>query len=81
MVRFDSSILLLGKKEYQSPPASALSTIKYLHNAGAKVILVGSWSWDINLRLSSAESAAGDYSCFWFIDEAAFHSSFFGIKS
>ncbi|CAA3029599.1 phosphoglycerate kinase, cytosolic-like isoform X1 [Olea europaea subsp. europaea] len=58
MVRFDSSILLLGKKEYQSPPASALSTIKYLHDAGAKVILVGSWSRDINLGLSSAESAA-----------------------
>ncbi|CAA2980848.1 phosphoglycerate kinase, cytosolic-like isoform X1 [Olea europaea subsp. europaea] len=58
MVRFDSSILLLGKKEYQSPPASARSTIKYLHKAGAKVILVGSWSWDNNLRLSSAESAA-----------------------
>ncbi|KAL2487370.1 Phosphoglycerate kinase [Abeliophyllum distichum] len=58
MVRFDSRILPLGKKEYQSPPASALSTIKYLHNAGAKVILVGSWSGDINLRLSSAEYVA-----------------------
>ncbi|KAL0409960.1 UNVERIFIED_CONTAM: Phosphoglycerate kinase [Sesamum latifolium] len=52
MVRFDSMVLLQGKKGHQ-PPANAFSTIKYLYEAGAKVVLVGGWSKTINSRFSS----------------------------
>jgi phosphoglycerate kinase len=44
MVRFDSNILL--KQEYNQKNHSdfnALFTIKYLHEAGANVILVSDW--------------------------------------
>ncbi|XP_024985810.1 phosphoglycerate kinase, cytosolic-like isoform X2 [Cynara cardunculus var. scolymus] len=37
---------------------SALSTIKYLHEAGAKVILMSSWSVKTNSKLLSAESVS-----------------------
>ncbi|XP_020553516.1 uncharacterized protein LOC105174272 isoform X1 [Sesamum indicum] len=53
MVRFDSMVLLQGRKGHQSPPANAFSTIKYLHEAGAKVVLVGGWRETINSRSSS----------------------------
>ncbi|XP_073155078.1 uncharacterized protein [Henckelia pumila] len=52
MVRFDS-IILLHRKEDQSPQASALYTIKYLYEAGARVIMVGSWSKTTNSSLPS----------------------------
>ncbi|XP_073317189.1 uncharacterized protein [Primulina huaijiensis] len=52
MVRFDS-IVLLHEKEDQSPPANALYTIKYLYEAGARVIMVGSWSETTNSSLPS----------------------------
>ncbi|KAL8040403.1 hypothetical protein ABFS82_10G092900 [Erythranthe guttata] len=52
LVRFDAVILLHGNL---SPPANAFSTIKYLYEAGAKVILVGSW----NENTGSNESVAG----------------------
>ncbi|KAL4576613.1 hypothetical protein LXL04_012709 [Taraxacum kok-saghyz] len=49
MVRFDSNILL---GENQNPEAkiftTALSTIKYLHESGANVILISSWSSKTN---------------------------------
>ncbi|KAL0375043.1 UNVERIFIED_CONTAM: tRNA (guanine-N(7)-)-methyltransferase [Sesamum radiatum] len=53
MVRFDSVVLLQGRKGHQSPAANAFSTIKYLYEAGAKVVLVGSWRETINSRFSS----------------------------
>ncbi|PIN04608.1 3-phosphoglycerate kinase [Handroanthus impetiginosus] len=53
MVRFDTMIILQGMKEHQSSPENAFSTIKYLYEAGAKVILVGSWSENANSRFSS----------------------------
>ncbi|XP_073287809.1 uncharacterized protein [Primulina huaijiensis] len=52
MVRLDS-IILLDEKEDQSPPANALYTIKYLYEAGARVIIVGSWSETANSRFPS----------------------------
>ncbi|KAG8376598.1 hypothetical protein BUALT_Bualt09G0080200 [Buddleja alternifolia] len=48
MVRFDSVILLQEKLEHQSPPENAVYTIKYLYEAGAKVILVSSWNENTN---------------------------------
>ncbi|KAL0347158.1 UNVERIFIED_CONTAM: Phosphoglycerate kinase [Sesamum calycinum] len=53
MVRLDSMVLLQGRKGHQSPAANAFSTIKYLYEAGAKVVLVGGWSETINSRFSS----------------------------
>ncbi|KAK4419239.1 Phosphoglycerate kinase [Sesamum alatum] len=67
MVRFDAMVLLEGRKGHQSPPENAFSTIKYLYEAGAKVVLVGSWSKTINSRFSlepcpSEESVAEFFS-------------------
>ncbi|KAL0309680.1 UNVERIFIED_CONTAM: hypothetical protein Sradi_5910300 [Sesamum radiatum] len=45
-------VLLQGRKGHQSPAANAFSTIKYLYEAGAKVVLVG-WRETINSRFSS----------------------------
>ncbi|KAK6147026.1 hypothetical protein DH2020_017938 [Rehmannia glutinosa] len=53
MVRFDAMILLQGMKEQHSSPGNACSTIKYLYEAGAKVILVGSWNENTNSRFRS----------------------------
>ncbi|KAL6987372.1 phosphoglycerate kinase [Sarracenia purpurea var. burkii] len=66
MVRFDSIILLREEWGSQSSSvSSALSTIKYLYNAGAKVILVSNWSVKNSLELVAEESVAGNnYSCF-----------------
>ncbi|XVE76147.1 hypothetical protein DITRI_Ditri12bG0150100 [Diplodiscus trichospermus] len=59
MVRFDSTILLGEKLDPSSQSASnALYTIKYLHESGAKVILVGEWSRKINPKLIAAEAVA-----------------------
>lgn len=64
MVRFDTMILLNGMNEHRSLPANALSSIKYLYESGAKIILVGSWNENINYRSHSkarltTESVAG----------------------
>lgn len=59
MVRFDSGILLREKVDWSSQSASkALYTVKYLHESGAKVILVSEWSRKINPKLLAAESVA-----------------------
>ncbi|XVF76420.1 hypothetical protein PTKIN_Ptkin13bG0264800 [Pterospermum kingtungense] len=59
MVRFDSTILLREKMDWSSQSASkALYTIKYLHESGAKVIIVSEWSRKINPKLLAAEAVA-----------------------
>ncbi|KAM7526186.1 hypothetical protein LguiA_016088 [Lonicera macranthoides] len=59
MVRFDSTIILRKKQDrLDSSVTSAISTIKYLYEAGAKVILVSSWRTKSNSKLLSAESVA-----------------------
>ncbi|XP_059667606.1 uncharacterized protein LOC132313017 isoform X2 [Cornus florida] len=59
MVRFDSSILLREKLDQQSLSfTNALSTIWYIYDAGAKIILVGDWNMKINSRLFEVESIA-----------------------
>ncbi|PSS04595.1 Phosphoglycerate kinase [Actinidia chinensis var. chinensis] len=59
LVRFDSTILLRVELGQQSSSvSSAISTIKYLYNAGAKVTLVSNWSVKNNLELHEAESVA-----------------------
>ncbi|KAL3825877.1 hypothetical protein ACJIZ3_021906 [Penstemon smallii] len=52
MVRFNS-VILQENNENQSEAANAFSTIKYLYEAGAKVIMVGSWSENNNFTLPS----------------------------
>lgn len=63
LVRFDSTILL---REDLDPSVKsvteALFTIKYLYEAGAKVILVSDWRSKVDSKLVAAESVAG--SCF-----------------
>ncbi|KAI3721624.1 hypothetical protein L2E82_32641 [Cichorium intybus] len=57
MVRFDSNILLGEKQNQQSKTfITALSTIKYLHESGAKVILISSWSIKTNSNVHSLDS-------------------------
>ncbi|XP_047330321.1 phosphoglycerate kinase-like [Impatiens glandulifera] len=59
MVRFDSCILPDSDMDIQSPYVfNALSTIKYLHNAGAKLILVSSWSVKKNSNHLSVQIVA-----------------------
>ncbi|GLT89799.1 hypothetical protein SLE2022_077690 [Rubroshorea leprosula] len=59
MVRFDSTILLGDQLDQSSVSvSSALYTIKYLQEAGAKVILISDWSKKINSKLLSTESVA-----------------------
>jgi phosphoglycerate kinase len=61
MVRFDSTVLLREELDQQTRSvSSALFTIKYLYEAGAKVILVSDWSITINSKLVLAESVAGN---------------------
>lgn len=57
MVRFDSNVLLGEKQDKMF--ISALSTIKYLHEAGAMVILMSSWSVKTNSNLLSADFVSG----------------------
>ncbi|KAL8241286.1 hypothetical protein R6Q59_014641 [Mikania micrantha] len=59
MVRFDSNVLL-GEKQNQQAKIfiNSVLTIKYLHEAGAKVILVSSWSAKTNSNLHSADSVS-----------------------
>ncbi|XP_039042176.1 phosphoglycerate kinase, cytosolic-like isoform X2 [Hibiscus syriacus] len=59
MVRFDSTILLGENLDLSSQSASkAIYTIKYLHECGAKVILVSGWSRKINFKLHAAQTVA-----------------------
>lgn len=59
MVRFDSTILLSEELDQKTQLVSAaVSTIKYLYGAGAKVILVGDWSIKSNPKLILEESVA-----------------------
>ncbi|KAJ0771429.1 putative phosphoglycerate kinase [Helianthus annuus] len=59
IVRFDSNVLLVEKQDQQAKLFdSAVLTIKYLHEAGAKVILVSSWSMKTNSKLLSADSVS-----------------------
>ena len=60
MVRFDSAILLKEEVDKSSQSvSSAIITIKYLHESGAKIILVSDWKRKVNSKLLDAESAAG----------------------
>lgn len=61
MVRFDSTNLLREEEQDQSSQSvsSAVFTIKYLHEAGAKIILVSDWRKKTNSQLHDAETVAG----------------------
>lgn len=59
LVRFDSTLLLQEQVEERRFQSNALFTIKYLHQAGAKVMLVSDWSAKTNPRVFAAESVAG----------------------
>lgn len=61
MVRIDSSILLREEEMDKSSQSvsSAVFTIKYLHEAGAKIILVSDWRKKTNSQLRDAETVAG----------------------
>ncbi|PHU06494.1 hypothetical protein BC332_22983 [Capsicum chinense] len=58
MVRLDVTVLLREQKKQQSPVARVISTIKYLHKAGAKLILISSWSLRANSQLLKLEYVA-----------------------
>ncbi|XP_050227352.1 uncharacterized protein LOC126676991 [Mercurialis annua] len=59
MVRFDSAILLKENVDRRSHSvSSAIMTIEYLHESGAKIILLSDWNQKINSNLLDAESAA-----------------------
>nr|GEV87561.1 phosphoglycerate kinase, cytosolic-like isoform X1 [Tanacetum cinerariifolium] len=59
LVRFDSNVVLGEKQDKQANIfISALSTINYLHEAGAKVILISSWSVKTNSKLHSPDSVS-----------------------
>ncbi|KAH7511988.1 hypothetical protein FEM48_Zijuj12G0042500 [Ziziphus jujuba var. spinosa] len=59
LVRFDSTILLSkGADQNVQLASNAFFTIKYLLEAGAKVILVSEWSVKNNLKLFAAEPVA-----------------------
>ncbi|XP_049406483.1 phosphoglycerate kinase, cytosolic-like isoform X1 [Solanum stenotomum] len=58
MVRLDLTILLREHKKQQSPAACIISTIKYLHKAGAKLILISNWSVRADLQLLKLEYVA-----------------------
>ncbi|KAK1421147.1 hypothetical protein QVD17_23274 [Tagetes erecta] len=59
MVRFDSNVLLGEKQDQQAKLFdNAVLTIKYLHEAGAKMILVSSWPVKTNSKLHSSASVS-----------------------
>ncbi|KAL5538226.1 hypothetical protein UlMin_045437 [Ulmus minor] len=59
LVRFDSTILLREEADGMAQSASnAVFTIKYLHAAGARVILASDWRVDNNLKSFDAEFVA-----------------------
>ncbi|KAM0949677.1 putative phosphoglycerate kinase, tRNA (guanine-N-7) methyltransferase, Trmb type [Dioscorea sansibarensis] len=60
IVRFDSALLLKGAETNSSLACKALSTIRYLHDAGAKIILVGNWG-HTNDSLSLSTKSLADH--------------------
>ncbi|XP_070035807.1 uncharacterized protein LOC107802987 isoform X7 [Nicotiana tabacum] len=58
MVRLDLTILLREQKKKHSSAARVISTIKYLHNAGAKLVLISSWSPKADSQLLKLERVA-----------------------
>lgn len=58
MVRCNSELLHLRREENQFLSSAALSTIKYLHEAGAKVVIVSSWNPESNSKFLSVEAFA-----------------------
>ncbi|XP_042493130.1 phosphoglycerate kinase, cytosolic-like isoform X2 [Macadamia integrifolia] len=61
MVRFDSDILLKEALYLKSPLVNrAVFTIKYLYNAGAKVILASNWG-DSSIPVHLLEESVADY--------------------
>nr|GMC98833.1 phosphoglycerate kinase, cytosolic-like isoform X1 [Ipomoea batatas] len=70
MVRFDSTILPVDKKKLDHQSAS---TVKYLCEARAKVILVGSWSSTINSKPLAVAGLKDDVSnCQKFAQQLSF---------
>lgn len=59
IVRFDSALLLKGAEINDSLACKAFSTIRYLHDAGAKIILVGNWGHTSDSLSLSTKSLAG----------------------
>ncbi|KAJ0027260.1 hypothetical protein Pint_35677 [Pistacia integerrima] len=60
LVRFDSSVLLGEELDPSSRSVSdALFTIRYLHEVGARVILLSDWRRKYNSEILSVESVAG----------------------
>lgn len=60
LVRFDSSVLLGEELDLSSQSvSSALFTIRYLHEVGARVILLSNWNRKNNSEILSVESVAG----------------------
>ncbi|XP_044473026.1 phosphoglycerate kinase-like isoform X2 [Mangifera indica] len=59
LVRFDSSVLLGEELDLSSQSvSSALFTIRYLHEVGARVILLSNWNRKNNSEILSVESVA-----------------------
>ncbi|KMT06243.1 hypothetical protein BVRB_7g161710 isoform A [Beta vulgaris subsp. vulgaris] len=59
MVRFDSSILFYQKLDQSiSITSNAFFTIKYVFEAGAKIILISSWNVKCNAKILSEEAVA-----------------------
>lgn len=58
IVRFDSALLLKGAEINDSLACKAFSTIRYLHDAGAKIILVGNWGHTSDSLSLSTKSLA-----------------------
>ncbi|KAK4272863.1 hypothetical protein QN277_021359 [Acacia crassicarpa] len=56
LVRFDSNIFIKQHEQLTQSVSNAVRTIKYLHEAGAKVILAS--DWDTDSKVSHAESVA-----------------------
>ncbi|PRQ43595.1 putative phosphoglycerate kinase [Rosa chinensis] len=59
LVRFDSTLLLQEQEKEQRFQSNAVFTIKYLHQSGAKVVLVSDWSAKTNPKVFAAQSVAG----------------------
>ncbi|CAI9097980.1 OLC1v1034511C1 [Oldenlandia corymbosa var. corymbosa] len=56
MVRFDSKLLLRQLQEHKSSFGTTVATIKYLHEAGAKITLVSSWEATTSSNILASES-------------------------
>ncbi|CAM8969025.1 unnamed protein product [Rhodiola kirilowii] len=59
LVRFDSTVLLRDEIDLRNESVvNAILTIRYLHEARAKVVLVSDWSSKINPKVTSTQSVA-----------------------